>query len=174
MIRQATSDDIPSLKDLIRQSCRVLLKDVFSEEVIEAYLSKGLLALDENLINDKTLYCITDNNQIVACGGWSKRKKNLLKSIDAELDSSEKFRNTAMLRNFYVKPEFARRGYGKKLLSHCEREAKKDGISKIELIATPLGAKLYNSNGFFLEDIYDFTIEGTDLKTIYLKMYKYI
>ena len=54
----------------------------------------------------------------------------------------------AKIRAFFVKPEWSRKGIGKKLLLHCETEAKKYGFHRVEMIATLTGVKFYQACGY--------------------------
>lgn len=74
MIRLATVDDIPHIEKLTAESCLVLLKNDFPQSVIEHCLAT-VWKLDRDLIDDRTYYVIIEDDMIVGCGGWSKRKK---------------------------------------------------------------------------------------------------
>src|SRR5450432_3596362 len=77
-IRVADEADIPVLRALIDTSVRVLQRGDYSEEQIEAALGTAL-GVDTQLIADGTYYVAetelpSGEKEIVACGGWSKRK----------------------------------------------------------------------------------------------------
>lgn len=169
MIRRATFDDIDLLEEIIIQSCRELVCDVYAKQVAEELIAHGKLKVDRSLIEDGTLYCLIENNQIIACGGWSRTYKAF---DDIENDISEEFKNIAMLRSFYIKPEFVHRGYGKKLLEYCEEEIKSEGFTKIELHSSPYAFKFYKNNGYTLVSNHTKDIKGTSFSFAYSIMYK--
>jgi GNAT superfamily N-acetyltransferase len=54
----------------------------------------------------------------------------------------------AKIRAFFIDPASARRGIGSMLLEHCENEARAHGFSRVELVATLPGVKLYAARGY--------------------------
>ena len=148
-IRVANVGDIPALADLIAISARELGRADYSAEQIEAAL-KGAWGVDTQLIRDGTYFVIEHERTMVACGGWSKRKT--LFGSDAhqgrEPDLLDPLNDCARIRAFFVHPNSARRGLGRALLGHCEAEAKRQGFSRAELVATLPGVKLYRECGY--------------------------
>src|ERR1700684_897425 len=81
-LRRATPADVPRLREVIEASVRGLQAEDYSPAQIEGAL-KSVYGVDTQLIADGT-YLVADielqNRQsqdtpeIVACGGWSKRK----------------------------------------------------------------------------------------------------
>ena len=49
---------------------------------------------------------------------------------------------------FFVHPDWARRGLGRATLELCESEARRNGFSSAELMATLPGVRLYRSCGY--------------------------
>ena len=90
------------------------------------------------------------DSELAACGGWSFRStlfgSDSLLSRDATQLCPE--RDAARIRAFFVKPEFARRGLGSRLLAHCEEEAKEAGFRAVSLGATEPGRRLYSAFGY--------------------------
>ena len=73
-LRTATLDDSEALRDLIGRSIRLLGAGDYTAEQIEAALL-GAFGLDTRLISDGTYFVVLDGaEQIVGCGGWSRRK----------------------------------------------------------------------------------------------------
>ena len=64
------------------------------------------------------------------------------------LDASIRERQAAKIRAFFVDPDNARRGIGSLLLERCEQEARAHGFSRVELMATLPGVKLYAARGY--------------------------
>ena len=52
------------------------------------------------------------------------------------------------MRAMYPDPEFARRGIGRPILDLAEEGARREGFTRLELVATLAGAPLYRSYGF--------------------------
>jgi GNAT superfamily N-acetyltransferase len=153
IVRPATTDDIPTLSELIRASTRTLSKNDYTDEQIETALQRAM-GVDSELIQDRTYFVVeavtAAERQIVACGGWSRRVRLLGTDHgpvgeSAYLDPS---RDPARVRAFYVHPDWARRGIGRLLLAHCEAEARAHGFTAVELMATLPGQRLYEVCGY--------------------------
>jgi GNAT superfamily N-acetyltransferase len=57
-------------------------------------------------------------------------------------------RESARIRAFFVRPQWARRGIGAALLQRCEAEARAHGFRAAELMATLTGQRLYRVFGY--------------------------
>jgi GNAT superfamily N-acetyltransferase len=159
-IRVADEADIPVLRSLIELSVRVLQRGDYSDEQIEAALGTAL-GVDTQLIADGTYYTAettlpSGDLQIVACGGWSKRKT--LYGSDhgpyrehALLDPSV---DAAKIRAFFVHPDWTRLGIATKILELCEEVAIAAGFHRFEMGATLTGVPMYLARGYtFIERI---------------------
>jgi len=148
-IRTAVESDYNSIKSLIAVSARKLGAIYYSPEQIEAAL-KTAFGLDTQLIRDKTYFMVEADQSPVACGGWSYRQT--LFGSDSEQDRNPSRINpqtgAAKIRAFFVDPAFARMGIGSMIMNKCEEEALKAGFSKLELMSTLPGLKLYERHGF--------------------------
>jgi len=149
-LRKATLEDQPILHELIARSSRELSADDYSREQIDAAL-RGAFGVDTALIRDGTYFvAVTDTDQVVACGGWSRRRT--LFGSDSRVDRDETFldprTDAAKIRAFFVDPTHARRGLGRALLEHCEAEAMQAGFRVFELMATLPGVRLYEKFGY--------------------------
>lgn len=161
-IRQATSADIPVLRDLIEASVRGLQSKDYSPSQIDSALAT-VFGVDTQLIADGT-YFVAENvgatvpvaqqsdpvPLIVGCGGWSKRKT--LYGGDqwtgreaALLDPTH---DAAKIRAFFVHPAWARRGIGSMILEACESAAQAAGFTHFEMGATLTGVPLYQVRGY--------------------------
>ena len=149
MIRIALMSDINHLNQFIEQSARALSQDDYSPEEIEGAINY-VFGVDSELVEDQTYYVVEKNEIIVACGGWSKRKTlfggNQFNGRESGYLDPE--REAAKIRAFFVHPEYARQGLGTLLLNHCEHQAKVNGFSQIEMMATLPGVKLYQARGY--------------------------
>lgn len=148
-VRYATLSDVPQLGELIQASARGLSREHYSTEQIEGAL-KSAWGVDTQLIRDGTYFVVEEERELVACGGWSKRKT--LFGGDAqqgrEPELLDPAKEACRIRAFFVHPRFARRGIGRLLLERCEAEAKREGFSRAELVATLPGLKLYRACGY--------------------------
>ena len=159
-IRLAKMKDIPALQELIPQSVRVLSALHYSSSQIESALIH-IFGVDSQLILDGTYFVAETEEQIVGCGGWSKRKtlfggdQSKKSAVDALLDPGE---DAARIRAFYVHPKWSRRGIGSRIIGCCEAAARKTGFLKIELVATLPGEPLYSAMGYRI-------IEPTEIRT---------
>jgi GNAT superfamily N-acetyltransferase len=153
-IRLATTDDIPALTNLIGESVRQLSLGYYSPAQIESAL-RNVFGVDTQLILDETYFVAEVDDQIVGCGGWSKRKTLFggdqlkdqanLGQVDALLTPGTE---PARLRAFYVHPNWSRRGIGRLITRACESAAWQAGFTRAELIATLPGQPLYEANGY--------------------------
>src|SRR5438552_8236513 len=71
--RLAKDDDIAQLEQLIPLSVRALQAPYYSSAQMEAALGP-IFGVDRQLIRDGTYFVAERDGEIVACGGWSKRK----------------------------------------------------------------------------------------------------
>ena len=148
-IRLATRADIPRLAELIALSARELSKNDYRPEQIEGAL-RGAFGVDTQLIDDGTFFVVELENRIVACGGWSYRRTLFGSDTRAERDSAELDPevDAAKIRAFFVHPDYARRGIGRALLERCETEARARHFTRLELMGTLPGVRLYQALGY--------------------------
>jgi GNAT superfamily N-acetyltransferase len=147
--RLATFIDIPELQNLIALSVRGLSTGYYTDKQIESSI-KHIFGVDSQLITDGTYYVLEQNNQIVACGGWSKRNtlyggNQYKEKEDPLLDPAI---DAARIRAFFVHPDYARRGIGRKMINLCEQAAIAEGFKAFELGATLPGVPLYEAMGY--------------------------
>ncbi len=158
-IRKATPEDVPRLREVIEASVRGLQAGDYSPAQIEGAL-KSVYGVDSQLIADGT-YLVAEaadsreqeshlKPEIVACGGWSKRKTlfggdQFAAREDSLLDPA---RNAAKIRAFFVHPKWARCGIGGMILEACENEAREAGFRRLEMGATLSGVAFYQAKGY--------------------------
>ena len=173
-LRKATLDDQVVLRDLIARSARGLSTGDYKAEQVEGAL-RGAFGVDTQLIADGTYFVVETMNdaaardgrlgttaakaarslgasaaEIVGCGGWSYRRTLFGSDSGPGRDASElnPAVDAAKIRAFFIDPAHARRGLGTLLLNHCESEAAARGFSRIEMMATLPGQKLYAARGY--------------------------
>lgn len=148
-VRLTTVEDIPYLNELIPLSVRALSVGYYSEAQVESALVH-IFGVDSQLIADGTYYTAVAGEQIVGCGGWSKRKTlfggdQMKANEDSLLDPKV---DPARIRAFFVHPQWARQGIGKRIIVMCEKSAHQAGFHTMELIATMPGEPLYAALGY--------------------------
>ena len=166
-LRNATADDIPTLRELIEHSVRELQAGWYTPEQIEAAV-RSVFGVDRQLIDDGTYYVAEMGGQIAGCGGWSKRgtlygSSHYDQSRNDVLLDPEK--DAARIRAFFTHPKFARKGVGRALLEHCEEAARTDGFRRMEMAATLPGVPLYAAHGYVALDTIDVPLpEGQSIQ----------
>jgi len=151
-LRKAEPADTPTLRVLIEASVRGLQAGDYSPSQIESALA-SVYGVDSQLIADGTYFVVEatrPGGQIVACGGWSKRKTLYGGDVwkareDALLDPAK---DAAKIRAFFVHPDWVRRGIGTILLDACEQAAFAAGFRRLEMGATLSGVPLYRARGY--------------------------
>jgi GNAT superfamily N-acetyltransferase len=150
LIRLAKMDDLAALEKLIAQSVRLLSVEFYTSEQIESALVH-VFGVDTQLIADGTYFVAEAEDQLVGCGGWSKRKTlfggDQAKALEADslLNPEDE---SARIRAFFVHPNWARRGIGSLIMKTCEAAAIDAGFKTLELAATYPGVPLYRVFGF--------------------------
>ena len=148
-LRKATLADVSAIKVLIATSARVLGRSDYTAEQIEAALL-GVWGVDTEIIRDGTYFVGEIEDELVLCGGWSRRAT--LFGGDAYTRRESRVLNpqteAARIRAFFVHPKWARRGLGRRLLAVCEGEARSAGFVAAELVATLPGERLYARHGY--------------------------
>ena len=137
------------LEALIARSARGLSMHEYTPRQIEGAL-RGAFGIDSQLLDDGTYFVAEEDGVPAACGGWSFRATLFGGDARVDRDASEldPLVQAARIRAFFVEPSRARRGIGSVLLDHCERAARARGFSRIELMATLPGVKLYAARGY--------------------------
>ncbi len=162
LLRPATLEDIPRLREIIHASVRTLQASDYTPAQLEGALH-SVYGVDTQLIADGTYFAVEaaapspriTNHQSritlpVACGGWSKRKTlfggdQFAQREDSLLDPA---RDAAKIRAFFVHPQYARRGIGTLILEACERAARAAGFTRLEMGSTLTGVPFYRAHGY--------------------------
>lgn len=149
-LRLAVVADVPALHALIAASVRGLQSADYTQEQLDGALG-SVLGVDTQLIVDQTYFVVeAPAGEIIACGGWSKRKTlfgaDRLPGREPELLDPRT--DAAKIRAFFVHPSWARRGIGTRMLDACEQAASEAGFRSFELGATLTGVALYAKHGY--------------------------
>ncbi|MGH9414957.1 MAG: GNAT family N-acetyltransferase [Terriglobales bacterium] len=149
-LRLATITDVPELEKLIERSVRKLQQREYTKQQIELAL-QSVYGVDTQLIADATYFAAeVEPGCIAGCGGWSPRPTlfggdQWHKREAALLDPA---REPARIRAFFVLPEWARQGIGRKILAACEGAAQAAGFHRLEMGATLSGLAFYRAMGY--------------------------
>ena len=106
--------------------------------------------LDMRLIEDGTYFVHEDGDELVACGGWSRRNK-LYTGLGAAEDDDRLLdpqTEPARVRAMFVRGDWTRRGLARAILESSERAARDEGFTNLVVGATLPGEPLYRSFGF--------------------------
>lgn len=154
MIRRAVPADATCLRPMIAASVLELQKHDYTPAQM-ALAVETVFTLDTQLVADGTYFVVEaspdgSGKQVVACGGWSRRKTlcggdHHAVRDDAYLDPAT---DAAKIRAFFVRPGWERRGLGSLLLRHCEEAATAAGFTRFEMAATLTGVPLYKAKGY--------------------------
>lgn len=148
-LRLARPDDTPALEDLIRLSARGLSREDYSDAEIETAIAH-VFGVDSELVGDGTYFVIEHDGRPLACGGWSRRRTLFGGDRYHGRESGwlDPAADAARIRAFFVHPDAARQGLGSQLLDACEDAARAAGFSRMEMMATLPGVKLYRALGY--------------------------
>ena len=149
-VRQARSSDVDALAELIEASVRGLGPPHYDRDQIESSL-EHLFGVDTTMIGDGTYFVAEVEGEMAGCGGWSPRKTpfggdRAEAYREPELRDPES--DPAILRAFFVHPEWTRRGIGTLLVEESERAALEAGFRSFELVSTLPGLPLYRTLGY--------------------------
>jgi GNAT superfamily N-acetyltransferase len=148
-LRLATREDLPAIRELIPLSVRALSREHYTDAQIESGL-RYIFGPDTVLIDDGTYFVVDGERGLAAAGGWSRRDTlfggdQAPRGSDRALDPATE---PARIRAFYVHPDYARQGLGRRIVQACVEAAKAAGFRRMELAATLPGIALYRACGF--------------------------
>jgi GNAT superfamily N-acetyltransferase len=148
-IRVARPADVAAISNLIVSSARGLSRDDYTDEQIEAAVS-SIFGVDSELISDGTYFVAEARDELIGCGGWSRRRTLFGgdQAASREAGVLDPARDAAKIRAFFVHPKWARRGVGRAILERCEKEAQKAGFCALELMSTLPGLGFYRAMGY--------------------------
>ncbi len=139
----------------MKESAAALFPSVYDERQSESAV-RFVAQIDRLLLDDGTYFVLEAGGAPVACGGWSRRDKLYAGSGDAEDDARplDPATEPARVRAMFVRADWTRRGLGRRILEECEAAARREGFSRLSLVATLPGLPLYLAYGFeALEDV---------------------
>jgi GNAT superfamily N-acetyltransferase len=158
-LRLATRDDLPEIERVMRASMGALSAGFYDEAQARSAV-EYIAVPDTQLIDDSTYFVIepanrqpSTANHILACGGWSARRKLFTGTSDQVITDEwlDPATDAARVRAMFVDPAYARRGLGRLILDASEQAARNAGFKTCELMATLPGVPLYRACGY--EDV---------------------
>ena len=149
ILRVATLDDAAALDALMKESAAVLFPRFYDERQ-SASAVLHVAQVDRMLLADGTYFALESGDELVACGGWSRRDKLYTGSGDGVDDARllDPATEPARVRAMFVRADWTRRGLGRRILEECEAAARREGFRELVLGATLPGLPLYLAYGF--------------------------
>ena len=149
VLRLATRADEAAIEQLMKASTAAIFPGFYDARQTASSVVH-IAHVDPMLIDDETYFVIEAADEIVACGGWSKRDKLYTGSSDQEgrarlLDPATE---PARVRAMFVRQDWTRRRLGTQILEACEAAARCAGFRLLGLMATLPGFELYRRYGF--------------------------
>jgi GNAT superfamily N-acetyltransferase len=153
MLRLATIPDADAIDALMKAATRDLFLSTYDQRQTDSAV-RYIASVDRTLIEDGTYFVIEAAGELVACGGWSRRDKLYSGSGEGADDARQLDPATepARIRAMFTRPDWTRRGLGRRILEACEAAARAEGFTKLALMATMPGLPLYLSYGFEVEE----------------------
>jgi len=148
-IRVANAEDASAIDQLMKASIAALFPAFYdARQTASSIVHVG--SVDRTLIGDGTYFVIEEGDEIIACGGWSRRDKLYTGSGAAATDERRLDPSTepARVRALFVRGDRTRRGLGTRILDACETAARAEGFRTLALMATMPGLQLYERYGF--------------------------
>jgi GNAT superfamily N-acetyltransferase len=148
-LRVATRGDAAAIDALMKASAAALFPRYYDERQTASSV-RYVAQVDQMLLEDGTFFVLEHGGEAVACGGWSRRDRLYSGSGDAAGDSRllEPETEPANVRAMFVRPDWTRRGLGRRIIEACEAAARREGFRRLALMATLPGVPLYLACGF--------------------------
>ena len=165
-LRVAEPTDAFGVSALMTASAAGLFPAYYDEQQTASAIDH-VARVDPRLLEDGTYYVLEVGADMVACGGWSRRFRPYTGSGDSPDDRRllDPATEAGHVRAMFVRPDWTRRGLGRRIIAECERAALTEGFHRLDLVATLPGVPLYEACGFvadaLVEDIV--LVDGTRL-----------
>jgi GNAT superfamily N-acetyltransferase len=171
-IRIATPADASSIQALMESSGEVLFRRFYDEEQAASAV-RYVSLVDPLLLRDGTYFVLEAEDELVACGGWSRRDRLYTGSGDSDDDARllDPATEPARVRAMFTRADWTRRGLGRRILEACEDAARAEGFRRLSLMATLPGVPLYAAYGFeALEELEITMPDGVSLPCVTMEM----
>ena len=149
VLRLATPDDASRVESLMKESAAALFPDYYDERQ-SASAVRYVAEADPLLLEDGTYFVLEAGDEVVGCGGWSRRERLYTGGGESAGDSRllDPAVEPAKVRAMFVRPDWTRRGLGRRIIDACEVAAAREGFTRLALLATLPGVPLYLACGF--------------------------
>jgi GNAT superfamily N-acetyltransferase len=152
-LRVAVPGDADAIDALMKVSIASLFPGFYDErQTASSIIHIG--SVDRMLLEDGTYFVIDEGEEIIACGGWSRRDKLYTGSGEGAQDARilDPATEPARIRAMFVRGDRARRGLGTRILEACVAAARREGYTRLALMATLPGLPLYRQFGFRIDE----------------------
>lgn len=154
---------VPADAQAIDMLMKVSIASIFPAFYDERQTASSVVhigSVDRMLLEDGTYFVIEEGEQIVACGGWSRRDKLYTGSGEGSEDARilDPATEPARIRAMFVRGDRARRGLGTRILEACVAAARREGYTRLALMATLPGLPLYRRFGFRVDEPVEITM----------------
>ena len=148
-LRVATPADAARVEALMKASAAGLFPSFYSPDQVASGI-RYVAHIDPMLLADGTYYVLESDGELVACGGWSRRARPYAGSGDSADDDRllDPATEAANIRAMFVRPDWTRRGLGRRIIEASEAAALSEGFRRLALVATLSGVPLYLAAGF--------------------------
>jgi len=148
-LRLAKPGDVPELQALMSSSIAGIFPAFYDARQTQSAV-EHIGRPDPMLIEDGTYFALEADGEIVACGGWSRRGRAYVGSAPAPGDDRflDPATEAAHVRAMFVRPDWTRRGLGRRIMDACESAAREAGFTRLALVATLPGVALYTACGY--------------------------
>lgn len=149
VLRVATPDDATGIDSLMKASAAGLFPAYYDERQVASAV-RYVADVDRVLLADGTYFVLESGGEMVACGGWTRRDRLYAGSgaTDGDTRLLDPATEPAKVRAMFVRPDWTRRGLGRRIIAECEAAARLEGYTRLALLATLSGVPLYLACGF--------------------------
>jgi len=168
VLRVATPDDAPAIDALMKASAAALFPAYYDDRQVASSV-EHVAQVDHILLADGTFFVLVADGELVGCGGWTRRARLYTGSgsFDDEVRILNPATEPAKIRAMFVRPDWTRRGLGRRIIEASEDAAWREGYRRLALLATLAGVPLYRACGFeALEEVEVVLTDGVVLPCV--------
>ena len=171
VMRVATSEDGAKVEALMKESAAEIFPHYYDAQQVASAV-RYVAEVDPMLLEDGTYFLFESGGELVACGGWSRRARPYAGSLPTGADDRilDPAAEPANVRAMFVRPDWTRRGLGRRIIEECEAAARREGYGQLALGATLPGVPLYLACGFEVIEEGEITLsDGVSLGYVSMK-----
>jgi GNAT superfamily N-acetyltransferase len=170
-LRPATPADASGIEALMKRSAAAIFPRYYDEHQCMSAV-RHVAEVDPMLLEDGTFFVLEVGDELIGCGGWSRRDRLYTGSGTAGADDRllDPASEPARVRAMFVRDDWTRRGIGRRILEESEAAARREGFRELVLGATLPGVPLYLAYGFEPVDEFDVTLsDGVKLRCVSMR-----